>query len=72
MKRNWKPLIPVCMAGSLLAAQLTGCSQTGDIDETVHLILNGVELSNMATAPIYSKGEGKIILTLADGTKQRF
>lgn len=184
MKRNWKPLIPVCMAGSLLATQLTGCSQTGgiktaddasaitkettessaalqngaaetdmdrneagdvsqtvllgeggvkeitwlaedldpqwdaktatsivcddsgiavegegasisgqvvtidragtylvsgtmadgqilvdtEIDETVHLILNGVELSNMTTAPIYSKGEGKIILTLADGT----
>lgn len=184
MKRNWKPLISVCMAGSLLAAQLTGCSQTGgintvddasaitkettessaamqngaaetdterneagdvsqtallgeggvkeitwlaedldaqwdaktatsivcddsgiavegegasisgqavtidragtylvsgtmadgqilvdtEIDETVHLILNGVELSNMTTAPIYSKGEGKIILTLADGT----
>ncbi len=37
-------------------------------DEVVRLILNGVELSNKTTAPIYSSGKGKVILTLADGT----
>lgn len=37
-------------------------------DETVHLVLNGAELSNMTTAPIYSKGKGKVILTIADGS----
>lgn len=37
-------------------------------DETVHLVLNGAELSNMTTAPVYSKGKGKIILTIADGS----
>lgn len=37
-------------------------------EETVHLVLSGVELSNMTTAPVYSKGKGKVILTLAEGT----
>ncbi len=39
-----------------------------DKDETVRLVFNGVELSNMTTAPVYSRGKGKVILTLADGT----
>lgn len=37
-------------------------------DETVRLVLNGAELSNRTTAPVYSKGKGKVILTIADGS----
>lgn len=34
----------------------------------VQLVLNGVKLSNQTTAPIYSSGKTKVILTLAAGT----
>lgn len=53
---------------------VTGAMADGQIlidtekEETVHLVLSGVELSNMTTAPVYSKGKGKVILTLAEGT----
>lgn len=38
-------------------------------EELVRLILNGVELSNTYTAPIYGTEKCKVVLTLADGTK---
>lgn len=53
---------------------VTGTMMDGQIlidtgkGETVHLVLNGAELSNRTTAPIYSKGNGKVILTIADGS----
>lgn len=37
-------------------------------EEAVQLVLNGVELSSRTTAPIYSAGKNKVILTLAAGT----
>ena len=37
-------------------------------EAVVQLVLNGVELSNQTTAPIYSSGKTKVILTLAAGT----
>lgn len=53
---------------------VTGAMVDGQIlidtgkEETVHLVFKGVELSNMTTAPVYSQGKGKVILTIADGT----
>ena len=38
-------------------------------EELVRLVLNGAELSNMHTAPIYGTEKCKVVLTLADGTK---
>ncbi|AEG59737.1 carbohydrate-binding domain-containing protein [Desulforamulus ruminis] len=38
-------------------------------DDTVRLVLNGANLSCSDSAPIYSKQADKMILTLADGTK---
>lgn len=37
-------------------------------DAQVRLILNGVELTNQNTSPLYGEGKGKVILTLAEGT----
>lgn len=39
-----------------------------DDDAVIHLVLNGVELSSQSTAPIYSTGKSKVILTLETGT----
>lgn len=39
-----------------------------DEDETVHLVFNGVELSNATTAPVCSSQKNKVIITLEDGT----
>lgn len=38
-------------------------------DALVHLVLNGVELSNQTTAPIYASEKCKVVLTLAEGTE---
>lgn len=40
-------------------------------DDVIRLVLNGAELSNSQTAPVYGLQSGKIILTLADGTENR-
>lgn len=54
---------------------VSGNTQDGQIrieageDELVHLILNQAELSNKTTAPVYSVEKAKVVLTLADGTK---
>lgn len=38
-------------------------------DEKVHLILNGVDITNTSGAPIYAPQCDKLIVTLADGTQ---
>lgn len=53
------------VSGAMMDGQILIDTEKGD---TVHLVFNGVDLSNMTTAPVYSKGKGKVILTLADGT----
>ena len=41
-----------------------------DADQnTVHLVLDGVNLTSQTTAPIYRKDKGKTILTLAEGSR---
>ncbi|MGN0159255.1 MAG: carbohydrate-binding domain-containing protein [Brotaphodocola sp.] len=40
-----------------------------DRDELVHLVLNGAELSNKSTSPIYSPEKCKVVMTLEAGTK---
>ncbi|MCM3784820.1 carbohydrate-binding domain-containing protein [Neobacillus mesonae] len=37
----------------------------------VHLVLNGVDITDSDSAPIYSKGAGKTVITLADGTENK-
>ncbi len=53
-------------SGSLENGQIR--VEAGD-DAVVHLVLNGVNLSNETTAPIYGADKSKVILTLEDGTK---
>lgn len=40
-----------------------------DEGESVHLVLNGAELSSATTSPVYSTGKCKVILTLEQGTE---
>lgn len=42
--------------------------EAGD-GEVVHLVLNGVELSNLTTAPIYGADKTKVVLTLEKGSR---
>lgn len=54
---------------------VSGVSEDGqiriDADDTalVHLVLNGIELSNTTSAPIYGMQKCKVVLTLEPGTK---
>lgn len=54
---------------------VSGVSKDGqiriDADDTalVHLVLNGIELSNTTSAPIYGMQKCKVVLTLEPGTK---
>ncbi|MDR1574182.1 MAG: carbohydrate-binding domain-containing protein [Clostridiales Family XIII bacterium] len=54
---------------------LTGSLQDGQVivaaasDDTVRLVLNGVDISSFTGAPIYASQCNKLILTLADGTE---
>jgi hypothetical protein len=54
---------------------LTGALQNGGIvvaataDDTVRLVLNGIDISNLTGAPIYASRCDKLIVTLADGTE---
>ncbi|MCD8082472.1 MAG: carbohydrate-binding domain-containing protein [Clostridiales bacterium] len=54
------------VSGSLSDGQIRITASKG---ETVRLILNGVEISNSTTAPIYAEKKCKVILTLAEGTE---
>lgn len=64
--------LTISAAGTYL---LTGTLTDGQVlvdvgkQDTVRLILNGVNLSNSQTAPIYIKQAGTALLTLADGTQ---
>lgn len=40
-------------------------------EELVHLVLNGVDITDSDSAAIYSKGAGKTVITLADGTQNK-
>lgn len=53
------------VSGSLSDGQIR---ITASKDETVHLVLNGVEISSRTTSAIYAEKKCKVILTLADGT----
>lgn len=53
------------ISGSLSDGQII--VDTADAD-SVHIILNGVELTDSDSAPIYIKSAEKVILTLAEGT----
>lgn len=63
--------VTIRSAGTYVAS---GQSSDGNIvidvedDDTVRLVLNGLELTSQTTAPIYSKEKNKLIVTLADGT----
>ena len=40
-------------------------------EELVHLVLNGAEISNSTTSPVYASEKCKVVLTLADGTENK-
>lgn len=40
-------------------------------EELVHLVLNGVDITDSDSAAIYSKGAGKTVITLEDGTENK-
>lgn len=40
-------------------------------EDVVRIVLNGADLSNSRTSPVYGRQSGKIILTLAAGTENR-
>ena len=54
---------------------LTGTLNDGQIlirteqPQTVRLVLNGVQITNTSSAPIYVQNAGKVIITLADGSQ---
>lgn len=56
---------------------VSGVSSDGQIrinaDDTalIHLVLNGVELSNTTSAPIYGVQKSKVVVTLEAGTKNK-
>lgn len=56
------------VSGSMKDGQIR---MNADKGETVHLVLNGLELSNETTAPVYGEGKCKVVMTLAEGTKNR-
>lgn len=65
-------VVTINQAGTyMVEGELTDGQIRIDVNEgeTVRLVLNGVELSNKSTAPIYSSGKGSLILTLEDGSK---
>ncbi len=57
------------VSGSMKNGQIRIDAAEGEL---VRLVLKGVELSNDTTAPLYSSGKCKVVLTLAEGTKNVF
>lgn len=53
------------VSGILTDGQILIDTEKGEV---VRLVLNGAEISNKTTSPIYSSGKGKVIMTLAGGT----
>lgn len=57
------------VSGSMENGQIRMEAEKGEL---VRLVLKDVELSNDTTAPIYGEGKCKVVLTLAEGTKNIF
>lgn len=55
----------------ILSGSYKGQIKISANDETVHLVLNNVTITNDSSSAIYVEQAGKVITTLADGTKNK-